>query len=220
VNAEKPQGALIAGTPACPAPDVLLSFHRGKLSPRQSREVMDHLRRCPACARDSKFIAGVLKDETRLIQGIEAILPESKKKTRPGGGLSRLVSKFGAPRSIAAAAAVAGMVVSLVLIFSPGRDAPAGPGMSSIAGFSGPSAASALAAKLFSKRSDAWERPFRSGAIFDSGVDEPGYVSLGSSGVLAAFELSVKRDRNNELYGWSLAIYPEAARSNHAILRH
>lgn len=219
MSAGKPRPGTFGGASGCPAPDVLLSFHRATLSPDGRKEIIRHLRRCPACARNSKFVADALKDEKRLILGIEAFLPESKRRPRREGGFSRLVSRSRTPWPIAAAVAVAGIVLSLFVLFTPGRFSPAGRGMSSNADFSGPASGSTLLARRFSKQGDFLDRPYRSGLVSDSGAGGRQYVSLESYDILASFELSAKRDRDNELHGWSLAIYPAAARPNRAIMR-
>lgn len=216
MNADRPKLRLFNAASDCPAPEVLLSFHRGRLSSWRRNAVARHLDRCPACARDSQFVAGILNEENGLLQGIAALVPESRKRSPNGFRGIRRMAGIRAPRY--AAAAAAGLAFVLFLIFSPGRESPAGPGKRINDARSGPAAGPAFSAYAFPKRNPFRDRPFRPGAIPDPDLGGRPSIFQEASHVAASFELSVKRERNDELYGWSLALYPETEPPARAIV--
>jgi hypothetical protein len=105
----------------CPSAEVLLRFHRRKLSSRTQRKVRDHIAACLDCGRKSKFVLDVLKEEDGLIQNLEAILPEHKRRARRRG--RDVLHPFGYWMIRAVPAAV--LALFLIVLLNPRRDPPA-----------------------------------------------------------------------------------------------
>lgn len=190
---------------SCPAPEVLLAMHRARLSPAGKRSVRRHLRRCPVCAQDSRIVAGVLRDESTLIHEIRALLPERGKKRLP----SRK-SVIRTPLFLAAAAI--GLALAFFVIVSVRSPAPTGQAGSYRADLSEFSSGPALAAQLFPKRNDLRDRWSRPAVIIEAGFVGPSPKSLGRLDASASFMIRTDRGRDNELRGWSLAVYEETDR--------
>jgi hypothetical protein len=117
----------------CPSAETLLACHRGRLSPRKKRTLSAHLSRCPECCRRNDYVLSVLKDEERLLLGIEALLPENKRRRPVSAKASPDDGGLWVLRGVETAAA---LVLFLVLTLAP----PGGglPGPRSLASFGFP----------------------------------------------------------------------------------
>jgi hypothetical protein len=100
----------------CPSSEILLACHRGRLSPRKKAGLSAHLSRCPECGRRNGYILSVLGDEERLLRGIEALLPENKRRPPVSAKESPDDAGLWVLRAVETAAA---LVFFLVLTLAP-----------------------------------------------------------------------------------------------------
>jgi hypothetical protein len=198
-------------TPGCAAPDVLLAFHRGRLRRPQRKEVRRHLRRCPECARDSEFVAIIVRDESRLLRGLAALLPGCRETIDSAETGVRRITAFRPPRPVAAAVAIAGIFLALFILPPFRRTSPAAPMISARLpiGESGLASAPPVANGVLSKRRDVRERLVRAGFLLDPDFGPAPEAIPDVNRALASFEILQKRDGDDEFFGWSLAFRPE-----------
>jgi len=197
------------GMQGCPAPDLLLAYHRSRLSGALRKQVRRHLRGCPACARDSRFVAIIVRDEIRLIRGLETVLPGCKETHVPSYGGQRRISLTAAPHYLAATAVVAGILLAL-FIFPPSRRFRLNEPIRATRTASAESVAAApLAVRMIPKRPDIRDRLIQSGLLVSADYGRTPAPSPRITDVLASFEISQKRDREAEFFGWSLATASE-----------
>lgn len=194
---------------ACPSAKTLLSYHRDRLSPRKKKNVSAHISRCSECARKTEYILSVMRDEQQLIQGIEAFLPENKR--RPLGTPIGLSGDSGlwALRAIQSAAA---LVFFLILTLAPpGRGLPgrahfvASGSIDRLSSAFAPSPGLLPGLMVIKPR---YEVPETEEAL--AGRYGSGEVS-GSFRLRARSEISGSRLGEAGFYGWSLAITTAAS---------
>jgi hypothetical protein len=207
MNVEETRTEWNGRTPGCVAPDVLLAFHRGRLLRPQRKEVRRHLRRCPACARDSEFVAIIVRDESRLLRGLEALLPGCRKTIDSAEAGARRMTAFRPTHPVAAAVAAAGILLALFVLPPFRRSLPPGSMISSRlpVGEPGPGSASPIADGLLSKRRDVRERLVRAGFLLGPDFGPAPEAIPDANQALASFEILQKRERDEEYFGWSLA---------------
>jgi|GEM_PF-6546184 len=194
-------------TPGCVAPDVLLEYHRKRLSRRERKDVRGHLLRCPECARDSEFVAIIVRDESRLLRGLAALLPGCRETIDSAEAGARRMTAFRRTQPVAAAVAAAGILLALFVLPPLRRASPAAPMISAQVpvGKPGPASASPIAAGLLSKRRDVRERLVRAGFLLGPDFGPAPEAIPDANHALASFEILQKRERDEEYFGWSLA---------------
>lgn len=194
-------------TPGCVAPDVLLEYHRKRLSRPKKKDIRGHLRRCPACERDSRFVAIIVRDESRLLRGLAALLPECRETIDSAETGVRRMTAFRPPRPFAVAAAVAGIALALFILPPLRRGTPAAPMISARLPIGEPRSASVspIADGVLSNRRDVRERLVRAGFLLGPDFGPSPEAIPDVNRALASFEISQKRERDEEFFGWTLA---------------
>ncbi len=194
-------------TSECVAPDVLLEYHRKRLSRPKKKDIRGHLRRCPACKRDSRFVAIIVRDESRLIRGLEALLPARLETVGSTAAGARRREAFQPAHSVVTAAAVAGIILAFFILPPLRRSTPAAPMISARlpVGEPGPASAPPVADGVLSKRRDVRERLVRAGFLLGPDFGPSPEAIPDVNRALASFEILQKRERDEEFFGWSLA---------------
>lgn len=154
-------------------------------------------------------MAIIVRDENRLLRSLEALLPAC-------GIASSRTPAYRKPRSFAAAASVAAILLAF-LILPPARNSLV-PGLWTRASHPEPAAKPEkhsgiyfpLAGRLNPKSGGIQERLVRSGHLHVPDFGPPPVAISDANQILASFEISQKRDRDGELFGWSLPYRPEA----------
>jgi len=108
----------------CPSADILLSYHRAKLSHRKRKAVIGHISQCKTCAHKSKYIRNILKDENQLIQEINALIPRNKKCLKIDRRFPFISPKLFTHRYVTAMAIILLIFIPLILIFTPTHHPP------------------------------------------------------------------------------------------------